>query len=141
MELNNTGEKYFEVTGIVAKESKLAIYFVAGNLASHLERYAHMFAHFSNYKKEKFTKEVVLKNKLPKSMFRIMVATAIVLFVIYVGHTYIEEKRLEKEQAAFAYQQTKKALLLWTDNFSRGTEKVAYLKKFEQSIRKIYNNH
>tara|TARA_R110000868_G_scaffold175564_1_gene412649 strand:+ start:7665 stop:8099 length:435 start_codon:yes stop_codon:yes gene_type:complete len=144
MELDNIDKiiaKYFEATTTVAEEKTLKAYFSQGDVAPHLEKYAPMFTHFSNAKKEQYTKQLPLKTKKRKPVWMSIAAVAVLLFGMYLGNNYLEEKRLEKEQAEYAYQQTKKALNLLAENFSRGTEKVAYLKEFEQSKRKIYNNH
>ena len=40
-----------------------------------------------------------------------------------------------------AYQETKKALSLLATNLGKGTEKVAYLREFEETKQKIYNKN
>lgn len=134
-------EKYFDATTTVAEEKTLRAYFSQSEVAPHLEKYTPMFAHFTNAKKEQFTKQVPLKTKKLKLKWMNIAAVAVLLFGVYIGNRYLEEKRLEKEQAQYAYQQTKKALNLLAENFSRGTEKVAYLKEFEETKQKIYNNN
>tara|TARA_R110000868_G_scaffold38956_1_gene136094 strand:- start:2448 stop:2882 length:435 start_codon:yes stop_codon:yes gene_type:complete len=134
-------EKYFDATTTVAEEKTLRAYFSQAEVAPHLEKYTPMFAHFTNAKKEQFTKQVPLKTKKLKLKWMNIAAVAVLLFGVYIGNRYLEEKRLEKEQAQYAYQQTKKALNLLAENFSRGTEKVAYLKEFEETKQKIYNNN
>tara|TARA_R110000796_G_scaffold252631_3_gene389402 strand:+ start:61505 stop:61939 length:435 start_codon:yes stop_codon:yes gene_type:complete len=134
-------EKYFDATTTVAEEKTLRTYFSQAEVAPHLEKYTPMFAHFTNAKKEQFTKQVPLKTKKLKLKWMNIAAVAVLLFGVYIGNRYLEEKRLEKEQAQYAYQQTKKALNLLAENFSRGTEKVAYLKEFEETKQKIYNNN
>jgi hypothetical protein len=58
------------------------------------------------------------------------------LFGVYFGKEYKERK-----EAEFAYYETKKALDLFAQNFNKGTEKVAYLKQFEKTKQKIYNEN
>lgn len=147
MELDNIEqlmEKYFEATTTVAEEETLRQYFAQENVATHLEQYAPMFSYFSKTKEERFTKTVPLtSNKVVSrtNFFKWASAAAVVLlFGIYFGKSYQEQQALEKQQAEYAYQQTKKALSLLAENFSKGTEKVAYLNEFETTKQKIYNN-
>ena len=139
MELDNIEkllEKYFEASTTVAEEKELRDYFSQGKVATHLEQYKPMFNYFSNAKEERYTKQVPLK---PRANYYkwISVAAAVVLaFGIYFGNQY-----QEKREAEYAYQETKKAFELLAENFNRGTEKVAYLKEFEETKQKIYNNN
>ncbi len=148
MELNNIEillEKYFEATTTVEEEKTLQAYFSKENVAPHLEKYTPLFSHFANAKGEKFTKEIPLKNIKPKpkqiQKWMSVAAVAVLLLGIYFGNNYVEQKKAEQAQAEYAYQQTKKALNLLAVNFNKGTEKVAYLKEFEQTKQKIYNKY
>ena len=129
-------EKYLEASTSVAEEKELSTYFSQESVATHLEQYTPMFQYFSIAKEERFTKQVPLRSK--KNYFRWMsvAAVAVLMFGIYFGNEYQKQK-----EAEFAYNETKKALSLLADNFSRGTEKVAYLNEFENTKQKIYNNN
>lgn len=143
-------EKYFEATTTEAEEKYLRAYFSLEKVEPHLEKYASMFQYFSNAKEERFTKEVPLpvnarvssrylsgRDGIRRRLYRwISVAAVAVLMVgIYFGNSYHERK-----QAEYAYQETKKAFDLLAENFGRGTQKMAYLKEFESTKQKIYNN-
>lgn len=147
MELDNIEkllEKYFEATTTVAEEETLRQYFSQESVATHLAQYAPMFRYFSNAKEERFTKTVPLtSNKVVSrtNFFKWASAAAVVLlFGLYFGKGYIDQRNLEQRQAEYAYQETKKALSLLAENFNKGTEKVAYLNEFETTKQKIYNN-
>ncbi len=129
-------EKYLEASTSVAEEKELRTYFSQESVPTHLEQYAPMFQYFSLAKEERFTKQVPLKTK--KNYFRWMsvAAVAVLMFGLYFGNEYQKQK-----EAEYAYNETKKALSLLADNFSRGTEKVAYLNEFEETKQKIYNNN
>ncbi len=129
-------EKYFEATTTVAEEEVLREYFLNEKVAPHLEQYIPLFQFFSTAKEEKFTKPVPLKPGNKYFKWVSVAAVAVLLFGIYFGNRY-----QEKREAEYAYQQTKKALNLLAANFSRGTEKAAYLKEFEVTKQKIYNNN
>jgi len=143
MELDNIEkllEKYLEATTSVAEEETLKQYFSQESVATHLEQYAPMFQYFSKAKEERFTKQVPLKPRKNYFKWASVAAVAVLLFGIYFGNDYLNQQALEREQAEYAYQETKKALNLLAENFNKGTEKVAYLNEFEATKQKIYNN-
>ena len=143
MELDNIEkllEKYFEATTTVAEEETLKRYFSQESVATHLEQYAPMFQYFSKAKEERFTKQVPLKPRTNYFKWASVAAVAVLLFGIYFGNDYLDQQALERQQAEYAYQETKKALSLLAENFNKGTEKVAYLNEFETTKQKIYNN-
>lgn len=144
MELDNIEklvEKYFEASTTVAEEEQLRDYFSQEKVATHLEQYKPMFNYFSIAKEERYTKQVPLKPSVNYYKWISVAAAVVLTFGIYFGNQYQENKRLEQEKAAYAYQETKKAFELLAENFNRGTEKVAYLKEFEEAKQKIYNNN
>ncbi|MCP4975883.1 MAG: hypothetical protein GY931_06945 [Maribacter sp.] len=129
-------EKYLEASTSVAEEKELRTYFSQESVPTHLEQYAPMFKYFSLAKEERFTKQVPLKTRRDYFKWASIAAVAVLMFGIYFGNEYQKQK-----EAEFAYNETKKALNLLADNFSRGTEKVAYLNEFENTKQKIYNNN
>ncbi|MBA6316661.1 hypothetical protein [Cellulophaga baltica] len=139
--INNILEKYFDAETTIAEEKALKDYFVNGPIHSEHQQYAPMFTHLTNAKEEKFTKQIPLRQKKSKAKWFSAAAVAMLLLGLYLGNNYIEQKRIEKEQAAYAYQETKRALNLLAQNFNKGKEKIAYLKEFEQTKQKIYNNN
>ncbi|NDV43982.1 hypothetical protein [Flagellimonas sediminis] len=139
MELGNIEkilEKYFEATTTVAEERKLREYFAQDSIAPHLEQYRPMFNYFSIAKEERYTKQVPLKPRVNYYKWLSVAAAVVLTFGIYFGKQYQERK-----DAEYAYQETKKAFELLAENFGRGTEKVAYLKEFQEAKEKIYNNN
>jgi hypothetical protein len=129
-------EKYLEASTSVAEEKELRTYFSQESVPTHLEQYATMFQYFSLAKEERFTKQVPLKTRRDYFKWASVAAVAVLMFGIYFGNEYQKQK-----EAEFAYNETKKALSLLADNFSRGTEKVAYLNEFENTKQKIYNKN
>ena len=148
MELDNIDkllEKYFEASTTVAEEETLKQYFSQEGVAIHLEQYAPMFQYLTKAKEERFTKQLPLTQKvvgIRTNYFKwASVAAVALLFGIYFGKSYQDQQAIERQQAEYAYQETKKALSLLAENFSRGTEKVAYLNEFEETKQKIYNTN
>ena len=139
MELDNIEkllEKYFKATTTVAEEETLRTYFSQESVAAHLKQYTPMFQYFSNAKKERYTKQVPLKPRRDYYKWISVAAVAVLVFGLYFGKGYQEQK-----EAEYAFQETKRALDLLAENFSRGTEKIAYLNEFEEAKQKIYNNN
>lgn len=139
-------EKYFEAQTTVAEEEVLGSYFAQEEVAAHLEVYRPMFGYFSQGKTEQFTKELPL-HKTPKGFLRSLspwlsvAAVSVLMIGVYLGKGRYDRQQQERAQAEYAYQETKKALSLLADNFSRGTEKVAYLNEFVEAKEKIYNKN
>jgi len=139
-------EKYFEATATEAEERTLRDYFLQEEVTPELKQYAPMFAYFSKAKEERYTRQVPLNTVTAgnrRNLYRwISVAAAVVVtFGIYFGNVQIEKRKTEREQALYAYNETKKALNLLAENFGKGTEKVAYLNEFEEAKQKIYNGN
>jgi hypothetical protein len=129
-------EKYLEASTSIAEEKELRTYFSQESVPAHLEQYAPMFKYFSVAKEERYTKTLPLRNKRFNYKWLSIAAMAVLFFGIYFGNEY-----QKKQEAEYAYNETKKALTLLADNFSKGTEKVAYLNEFENAKQKIYNKN
>ncbi len=129
-------EKYFEADTTVAEEKQLKEYFEKEEVAPHLKQYAPMFTYFSQAKDERFTKQVPLKPRVTYYKWISIAAVAVMVFGIYFGKEYQEQ-----QEAQYAYNQTRMALGMLAENFDRGTEKMVYLKEFEQAKQKIYKNN
>jgi hypothetical protein len=129
-------EKYLEASTSIAEEKELRTYFSQESVPTHLEQYAPIFQYFSIAKEERFTKQVPLKTRRDYFKWASVAAVAVLMFGMYFGKEYQKQKEID-----YAYNETKKALSLLADNFSRGTEKVAYLNEFENTKQKIYNSN
>ncbi len=138
MELHNIEklvEKYLDATTTVTEEETLRNYFLNSNVAPHLKEYATMFQYFSIAKEEQFTKHVPLKPRKSNYKWLYIAAAAVLIFGIYFGNDYREQK-----QAEYVLNETEKAFNLIAKNLSKGTEKIAYLRKLEETTNKIYIN-
>lgn len=139
--IENLLEKYFEATTTIAEEETLRAYFEQESVATHLEQYRPMFGYFSKAKEEQYTKQVPLNTRRKFNYKWISVAAVAVLFLgIYFGPDQYQDYQ-DRKQAELAYQQTKEALNLLAVNFGKGTEKITYLKEFEATTSKIYNDN
>jgi hypothetical protein len=139
--IENLLEKYFEATATVAEEETLRMYFTQESVATHLEQYRPMFNYFSKAKEEQYTKQVPLNTRRKFNYKWISVAAVAVLFLgLYFGPDQYQDYQ-DRKQAKIAYNETKKALSLLAVNFNKGTEKINYLKEFEATTSKIYNDN
>ncbi|MFD2586901.1 hypothetical protein ACFSQJ_08165 [Croceitalea marina] len=139
--VENLLEKYFEAATTVAEEETLRTYFAQESVATHLEQYRPMFSYFSKAKEEQYTKQVPLNTRRNFNYKWISVAAVAVLFLgIYFGPEKYQDYQ-DRKKAELAYQQTKEALNLLAVNFGKGTEKITYLKEFEATTSKIYNDN
>ena len=139
--IENLLEKYFEATATVAEEETLRMYFTQESVATHLEQYRPMFSYFSKAKEEQYTKQVPLNTRRKFNYKWISVAAVAVLFLgLYFGPDQYQDYQ-DRKQAKIAYNETKKALSLLAVNFNKGTEKINYLKEFEATTSKIYNDN
>jgi len=139
--IENLLEKYFEATTTVAEDKILRAYFAQESVATHLEQYRPMFSYFSKAKEEQYTKQVPLNTRRKFNYKWISVAAVAVLFLgIYFGPDQYQDYQ-DRREAEIAYNETKKALNLLAVNFGKGTEKMNYLKEFEATTAKIYNDN
>ena len=134
-------EKNLEATTTLAEEERLRSYCNQESVATHLEQYRPMFNYFSKAKEEQYTKLSTLSEPVEPSRklnFRwVSVAAVVVLaFGLYFGNCAYQDYQ-EQKQARLAYEQTKEALSLLVENFSKGTEKVALLEEFEIAKQKV----
>jgi chitinase len=65
---------------------------------------------------------------------------AVLFLGLYFGPDQYQDYQ-DRKQAKIAYNETKKALSLLAVNFNKGTEKINYLKEFEATTSKIYNDN
>ena len=139
--IENLLEKYFEANTTSVEEETLRRYFAQESVATHLEQYRPMFNYFSKAKEERYTKQVLLNPKRKFDFKWISVAAVTVLFLgLYFGPKKYQDYQ-DRKEAKLAYQQTKEALQLLAVNFGKGTEKMTYLKEFEATTAKIYNDN
>lgn len=139
MELHNIEkliEKYMEATTTVAEEEIVRAYFLKGDVAPHLKEYTAIFQYFSIAKEEQFTKQVPLKPRKSNYKWLSVAAVAVLVFGIYFGNDYREQK-----QAEYVLNETEKAFSLIAQNLNKGTEKLVYLEKLEETTNKIYTNN
>ncbi len=136
-------EKYLEAETSLAEEQQLSEYFAQAEVAPHLAQYQVLFGYFAKAKEERFTKPVPLKpKKRTLNLKWVSVAAVAVLMVgAYLGNGIVEQQRAqERKEALAAYEEAQEAFELLAFNYTKGTEKIAYLNEFENAKGKIFKN-
>jgi len=132
-------EKYFEAKTTIAEEKVLQEYFSQAEVAPHLEDYRSLFQYFSIAKEEQFTKHVPLKTKRNFYKWISVAAVAVLVLGVYFGNQPLDIDSQERAEAEVAYQETKKALAMISQNLNKGKEKMLYLNEFEKTKNKVFN--
>ncbi len=58
---------------------------------------------------------------------------------IFFGFSYYLNEQKQQKEAKIAFEQVKEALQMVSVNYNKGTEKMKYLKEFDQTTSKIVN--
>ena len=142
MELDNIEElleKYFEATTTVAEEEKLRNYFLTGDVAPHMVKYAPMFQYISTAKEERYSKQVPLPavGKSRENIYKWLSVAAVVAlcFGLYIKEN--SNPTLESEYTQEEIASAQEALALFTHSFGKGTEQLSYLEEFERNTNKF----
>lgn len=140
-------ERYLEAETTIAEENRLQEFFSNEEVPAHLEQYRPMFQYFQIAKQERYTKEVPLKPGRKRTYLRWVSVAAVA--VLLVGVYFNEQTRitsgnqfaaLEEEYTQEEIQEAQMALAMFSKNFSKGTEGMAYLKEFEKTTNKFLIN-
>ncbi|NAS30313.1 hypothetical protein GTQ40_04970 [Flavobacteriaceae bacterium R38] len=135
-------EKYFEAKTTILEEKTLQEYFSQEEVAPHLEDYKSLFQYFSIAKEEQFTKHVPLKTKRNYYKWISVAAVAVLVLGVYFGNQPSKGGGIDPQEriaAERAYQETKRALAMISQNLNKGKEKMLYLNEFEKTKNKIFN--
>ncbi|MAM29197.1 MAG: hypothetical protein CMC13_09245 [Flavobacteriaceae bacterium] len=130
---------YFEGTTTLQEEAELRAYFSGSDVAPHLQAYQPMFAAFAQSKDETFTREVVLpKEKKTTNRWWLGIAASLLVAIGVFGF-FNQEPTLtaEEKEAMIAFEKTKEAFKLLSQNFNDGAEELTYINNFTETKNKI----
>jgi len=138
-------EKYFEGETSIAEENELKEYFSSSNVAPHLEQCRPLFGYFTEAKEQKFTNNVSLISKKPKTLW-LSIAASIVVLIGVGAYTYfnsMETEKASKELGTYddpeeAFEATQKALAMLSTNVNVGVGGVQYLKVYKVTKDKVF---
>jgi hypothetical protein len=133
-------EAYFEGNTTLAEEKSLRKYFTSGTVAPQLQKYQALFESFKIAQQEVSHRELIIpeSNVLnPKVWWYGIAASAVVAIMIasfmFSGPSFSNEEK----EALIAFNESKKAMLLFSENFNNGAEKLAVLNQFTESKSQI----
>ncbi|MEZ4779521.1 MAG: hypothetical protein R2786_09100 [Flavobacteriaceae bacterium] len=135
-------DAYFEGTTSLAEEATLKNYFSSGKVAPHLQGYIAMFEGFSEAKKERLEKEIIVLQTPKSTSFRNWSIAASVVVLLGISSFWYfnnNSKNLtaEQEEALMAYNQAKETMLLLSESLNKGTSKVSYIDEFTENTATI----
>ncbi len=126
-------EKYLNAETTLQEEATLQDYFVNNKVAPHLQEYEALFGYFADNKAERYTKTIQLNTKKTNWKMFSVAAAVVLLFSVYTGY-----QMNQKREAEIAFQQTKEAFELLSNNLNKGTAAFTYLGEYETTTNKIF---
>ncbi len=133
-------DKYFDGTTSIDEENTLKEYFTKNDIPIHLQDYKAMFTYFAENKEEVSSKNIQVKTKKKTWRFNWLIALAAVLLLFVSVYQFTPKGLTEAEikEAQIAFDETKKAFQLISDNLNKGNNAIAYLNEYESTKSKIF---
>lgn len=140
VEIEKLLELYFEGTTELKEEEILMEYFNNQRVADHLLQYKPIFVGLGAAKKVQSKREF----QLPKAQSHTVKswwysAAAVVVVAIGVGSIYMSQPQLtpEEKEALAAFENSKAALMLLSENFNKGAKQLSFVDEFKITKNKI----
>jgi len=137
--------KYFEGESTLEEERTLTEYFSGGKVAPHLINYKPLFQYIEKEKNQQSEVQISKNISQKKSKPWLAMAAAVCLFS--VGILWIYDAQVNSaptdgtiDDPELAYEETKKALLLVSENLNKGMNQTVYLSEFNKSKNLIFKN-
>jgi hypothetical protein len=132
-------EAYFEGNTTLQEEATLRTYFSSAKVAPHLQQYQPLFASFVKAQTEGFTREIVLpKEDKTTSRWWMGIAASLLVAVGVFGFFNQEPSfTAEEKEAIAAFEKTREAFKMMSQNFNDGAEELAYIQNFTETTNKI----
>ena len=134
-------EAYFEGTTTLAEEKLLQDYFNNERVADDLIQYQPIFAGLKVAKAERSTRTFALPESKPQSNKTWWYSIAAMLVVAFgVGGFYLSQPNYSKEEkeALAAFEKSKQAMMLLSENLNKGTEQLTLVGQFGKTKNKIF---
>ena len=132
-------KKYDRGETSIAQETKLADFFAQNDVPEHLLHYKTLFCYFSNEKQQDYIPDLKL-NKRTHSFRNLSIAASVVI-LIGLALNYNSTSTVQySEDEIFAYNQTKTALELLSNNLNKGTTQLKNLGVFSNAMQKGEQN-
>lgn len=134
-------EAYFDGATTLAEEKLLHEYFKSKNVAVHLMQYTPIFAGFQAAREERSNRDFKLPESKSKRVKAWWYSVAAILIVAFgVGSFYFSQPHYtqEEKEALAAFEKSKKAMLLLSENLNRGAEQLSFVEQFTITKDKIF---
>ena len=148
MELNDIEQlltSYFEGNTSLHEEEKLKQYFTGQKVASHLLQYKPIFVGFSAAQKLGSERSFTFKKEKKKSLsfWKFAMAESLLMAFVIGGYYMTLPPRLtqEEKEALMAFEHSKKAMLMLSENLNKGTQQIRYVNQFEEAKDKFWKKN
>lgn len=144
MESNNIDKLltvYFEGNSSLEEEAILLDYFNNQKVADHLLQYKPIFVGLSAARNERSSRNFKLEKKqvFKISMWKYAVA-ALFLVAFGVGGFYLSQPQMshEEKEALMAFENSKKAMMMLSENLNKGAQQLFYVNQFDIAKDKFW---
>lgn len=144
MESNNIDKLlavYFEGNSSLEEEAILLDYFNNHKVADHLLQYKPIFVGLSAARNERSSRNFKLEDKkvFKSNTWRYAVA-ALFLVAFGVGGFFLSQPQMthEEKEALVAFENSKKAMMMLSENFNKGAQQLFYVDQFDVAKDKFW---
>ncbi len=134
-------EAYFEGITNLEEEKVLRNYFNTNDIPQHLEHYKPIFIGLKAAKEERSSREFKLPENKSKTIKTWWYSVAAMLVVAFgVGSFYLSQPHYtqEEQEALVAFEKSKTAMLLLSENLNKGAVQLTLVEQFEITKDKIF---
>ena len=140
--IENLLEAYFEGNTTLEQETTLQEYFSSDNVAPHLTAYQDLFNGFSQAREEGSQRALTFPDSgRTKRFWNYGIAASFVAALGIAGMTFFggpsDGLTSEEREALAAFNESKKTLLLLSENLNKGTSELAHISEFTNSKNKV----
>lgn len=129
---------YFEGNTTLSEEATLRTYFTGMNVEPHLQKYQPLFIGLKAAKSEVSQKEIIVTNIGTNRNWLYAIAASVVIAISVAGYMFSESSiSAEEKQALMAFNESKKAMLLLSENFNKGASHLALVNQFTETKNRI----
>ena len=133
---------YFEGATSLEEEVVLLEYFLSENVADHLLQYKPIFVGLSAARKERSSRDFKFEeNKTPKIIKSWWYAVAAIVVIAFgIGSFFLSQPNISQEEreALMAFENSKKAMMLLSENLNKGTQQLLYVDQFDIAKDKFW---
>lgn len=133
-------EAYFEGNTTLEEEKSLRKYFTSGTVAPQFQQYQLLFETFMVAREEVSHRDLILpkSNVLNRKVWWYGIAASAVAAIMIASFMFSGPSLShEEKEALMAFNESKKAMLLLSENFNNGAGQLAVLNQFTENKNKV----